>query len=287
MMKERRSKLRKSSGSRSRERGSSGAKQNGSSNRSSKASSPYTSNIKSSSPLAMDNNGTSYNRSSKKSPSVEKAKNGHNSSNRQKSPSIVNNCQCSCPVVHHNDDTEVISKKKGQRPRSQRPRSQSRSQSRSKSSLAKKVSFDETPPVEISSRETSNDYCDDEDDLEDEIEEDMLPELQEDDLFSTYESLKAHASPSPPPALLWTDLSKGERKTLAERAKVTPPPPTAIQPASRHNSQPRAQPQPQQLMQVEKETATAMVGDVHKPITFRELDVSFCTLALPAIETKF
>ena len=39
---------------------------------------------------------------------------------------------------------------------------------------------------------------------------------QEDDLFSTYESLKAHASPSPPPALLWTDLSKDEKKTLGK-----------------------------------------------------------------------
>ena len=57
-------------------------------------------------------------------------------------------------------------------------------------------------------------------DEDDEIEEDQLPELQEDDLFSTYESLKAHASISPsPPPLFWTDLSKDEIKKVSSKSK--------------------------------------------------------------------
>ena len=69
------------------------------------------------------------------------------------------------------------------------------------------MSFDDSPPIEISSRETSNDNIDN---LEDDdafnhyhengrnsIEDNMLPDLQkyqstpqDEDLFSTYESLK-------------------------------------------------------------------------------------------------
>ena len=154
-------------------------------------------------------------------------------------------------------------------------KSKSRSSSRSKSALRKRVSFDETP-VEIS-REPSvvpngklvdldepitnvvpngihlnhkeppasampppqpplaamlaskpsykyvhqqPPYDNEAGDEDDEIEEDQLPELQEDDLFSTYESLKAHASISPsPPPLFWTDLSKDEIKKVAGKSK--------------------------------------------------------------------
>ena len=58
---------------------------------------------------------------------------------------------------------------------------------------------------------------------DDEIEEDQLPELQEDDLFSTYESLKAHASISPsPPPLFWSDLSKDEKKVVSANKARSP-----------------------------------------------------------------
>ena len=159
-----------------------------------------------------------------------------------------------------------------ERPPNQRPKSKSKSRSSSlQKSLKKRVSFDDTP-VEISSREASlpkvNGGCENNEAIIDEFE---LPELQEDDLFSTYESLKAHASPSPPP-LLTTDLSKEEKKTLSGKSKSPP-----VE-ASRGCSKPLAsltttKEQPSSL-EVESATAVGQSGKPPKPITFRELDVS-------------
>ena len=110
--------------------------------------------------------------------------------------------------------------------------------------------------------------CEDNEAIIDEFE---LPELQEDDLFSTYESLKAHASPSPPP-LLTTDLSKEEKKTLGK--SKSPP----VEANSRGSSQkPLAsettKEQPSSL-EVAESATTGQSGKPPKPITFRELDVS-------------
>ena len=189
-------------------------------------------------------------------------------------------------IVHH---TETQNEQKS----FSKSRSKSRSGSLSqKSSLKKRVSFDETP-VEISSREASlskmvnglknggdNRDCDTNcyDDIIDEFE---LPELQEDDLFSTYESLKAHASPSPPP-LLSTDLSKEEKKTLG-KAKSPPsssstPPSASCYPSM--TAKPLAtitaiaatkEPLPPQKRPSSHESQSSQPS---KPITFRELDVS-------------
>ena len=116
------------------------------------------------------------------------------------------------------------------------------------------MSFDESPPVEIvSSRETSHDY-------EDQCEEDLLPELQEDDLFSTYESLKAHASPSPPTASLWTDLSNQEKKVRGS-AKTQPKIQTKTEIATKSET-------------CNGRSSSPASQANFRPITFRELDVS-------------
>lgn len=184
-------------------------------------------------------------------------------------------------IVHH---TETQNEQKS----FSKSRSKSRSGSLSqKSSLKKRVSFDETP-VEISSREASlskmvnglknggdNRDCDTNcyDDIIDEFE---LPELQEDDLFSTYESLKAHASPSPPP-LLSTDLSKEEKKTLG---KAKSPPSSTSCPSM--TAKPLAtitaiasatkEPSPPQKSKPSSHEYESQSSQPPKPITFRELD---------------
>ena len=160
-----------------------------------------------------------------------------------------------------------------------------------KPSLKKRVSFDETPPVEIS-RESSQVPVDQmpngttayHGSSEDECEVDMLPELQEDDLFSTYDSLKAHASPSPPP-LLWTDLSKDEKKTLA--IVKTPENELYKSLVKTPESELYKSLVPEYLynkvdaLDIGGKSTVVQNGDtVVKPITFRELDVSLkCFIA--------
>lgn len=239
-----------------------------SSREASKEPNHHPSSKKSPSPPSKTNDSLEIMKERKRSSS----RNGHHhrSSSRQKSP--YPNCQCNCSSIEPADkESTAIAKAeepiKTRHTNKSKTRSRHRSRSR-KSSSRKKVSFDETPPVEISSRETSNDYEEDE-----EVDEDMLPELQEDDLFSTYDSLKAHASPSPPPALLWTDLSKEEKKTLSfskakspsasEQAKPFVPvePPAKTRTVANKTKEEGIAPQEQQQQQ--------------RPITFRELDVSF------------
>ena len=200
-------------------------------------------------------------------------------------------------IVHH---TETQNEQKS----FSKSRSKSRSGSLSqKSSLKKRVSFDETP-VEISSREASlskmvnglknggdNRDCDTNcyDDIIDEFE---LPELQEDDLFSTYESLKAHASPSPPP-LLSTDLSKEEKKTLG---KAKSPPSSTSCPSM--TAKPLAtitaiaaatkEPSPPQKSKPSSHEYESQSSQPPKPITFRELDVSpLIVSTLKKLSTNF
>jgi hypothetical protein len=173
-----------------------------------------------------------------------------------------------------------------------------------KPSLRKRVSFDETGPVEIndsSSRPGSRQKQSTEptappplpladiafNQLDDgEPEEDLLPEMQEDELFSTYASLKVQCSPSPPP-LFMTDLSKDERKSLKDKPikprdkkisrnscspaaaapkpikQVVAPPPVCklLQPDGEKEEQ-------------EEEPREQLLQQQQKPITFRELDVS-------------
>ena len=125
------------------------------------------------------------------------------------------------------------------------------------------MSFDETP-VEISSANTRDNSLVINGNTAEDIEEFELPELQEDDLFSTYESLKAHASPSPPPLL--SDLSKEEKKTLG-KAKSPPLQPLTTT-VTKEPSPPLRMPPSDYESSQEKPA---------KPITFRELDVSLVT----------
>ena len=160
-------------------------------------------------------------------------------------------------IVHQTRNEQ----KNGSRSKS---RTRSESLSRKSSSLRKRVSFDETP-VEISSANTRDNSLVINGNTAEDIEEFELPELQEDDLFSTYESLKAHASPSPPPLL--SDLSKEEKKTLG-KAKSPPLQPLTTT-VTKEPSPPLRMPPSDYESSQEKPA---------KPITFRELDVSLVTL---------
>jgi len=241
--------------------------------------------------------GEKRNRSRQKSPHPNAKDRGPSSLER--CPANSNSLQqCNCNnassssveavIVHHHTETPQNEQKTKLSKSKSRSKSRSGSLSLKSSSLKKRVSFDETP-VEISSRDASlsskmvngqdcETNCLDTEDIIDEFE---LPELQEDDLFSTYESLKAHASPSPPP-LLSTDLSKEEKKTLG-KAKSPPsssstPPSASCYPSM--TAKPLAtitaiaatkEPSPPQKRPSSHESQSSQPS---KPITFRELDVS-------------
>ena len=237
--------------------------------------------------------GEKRNRSRQKSPHPNAKDRGPSSLER--CPANSNSLQqCNCNnassssveavIVHHTTETPPQNEQKTKLSKSKsRSKSRSGSLSLKSSSLKKRVSFDETP-VEISSRDASlsSKMVNGQDFEEDIIDEFELPELQEDDLFSTYESLKAHASPSPPP-LLSTDLSKEEKKTLG-KAKSPPsssstPPSASCYPPSM-TAKPLAtitaiaatkEPSPPQKRPSSHESQSSQPS---KPITFRELDVS-------------
>ena len=252
--------------------------------------------------------GEKRNRSRQKSPHPNAKDRGPSSLER--CPANSNSLQqCNCNnassssveavIVHHTTETPPQNEQKTKLSKSKsRSKSRSGSLSLKSSSLKKRVSFDETP-VEISSRDASSlssKMVNGQDFEEDIIDEFELPELQEDDLFSTYESLKAHASPSPPP-LLSTDLSKEEKKTLG-KAKSPPsssstPPSASCYPPSM-TAKPLAtitaiaatkEPSPPQKRPSSHESQSSQPS---KPITFRELDVSpLIVSTLKKLSTNF
>ena len=252
--------------------------------------------------------GEKRNRSRQKSPHPNAKDRGPSSLER--CPANSNSLQqCNCNnassssveavIVHHHTETPQNEQKTKLSKSKSRSKSRSGSLSLKSSSLKKRVSFDETP-VEISSRDASlsskmvngqdcETNCLDTADIIDEFE---LPELQEDDLFSTYESLKAHASPSPPP-LLSTDLSKEEKKTLG---KAKSPPSSTSCPSM--TAKPLAtitaiaaatkEPSPPQKSKPSSHEYESQSSQPPKPITFRELDVSpLIVSTLKKLSTNF